>query len=61
MIQRFAQAYESAADEDLKRLCLAYLASLHPDYTTQYCEKILMYGVYSIIISIFTVLQKVGI
>jgi tetratricopeptide (TPR) repeat protein/predicted nucleotidyltransferase/antitoxin component HigA of HigAB toxin-antitoxin module len=41
MIDKFAQAYESAKDEDLKRLCLAYLSCLHPDYTLQYCEKIL--------------------
>ena len=41
MIEKFAQAYQSAKDEDLKRLCLAFLSCLHPDYTSQYCEKIL--------------------
>ena len=41
MIERFAQAYESTEREDLKRLCLAYLSCLHPDYSSQYCEKIL--------------------
>ena len=41
MTEKFAQAYQSAENEDLKRLCLAYLSCLHPDYTSQYCEKIL--------------------
>ena len=41
MTEKFAQAYRSTKSEDLKRLCLAYLSCLHPDYTTQYCEKIL--------------------
>ena len=41
MIEKFSQAYQSAKDEDLKRVCLAFLSCLHPDYTSQYCEKIL--------------------
>ena len=41
MMEKFAQAYQSTKSEDLKRLCLAYLSCLHPDYSTQYCEKIL--------------------
>ena len=41
MIEKFAQAYQNANDEDLKRLCLAFLSCLHPDYTSQYCTKIL--------------------
>ncbi|CAB3983031.1 tetratricopeptide repeat 28-like [Paramuricea clavata] len=41
MIDKFKQTYESAKDEDLKRLCLAYLSCIQPDYTAQYCEKIL--------------------
>ena len=41
MKEKFAQAYESAESENLKRLCLAYLSCLNPDYSTKYCEKIL--------------------
>ena len=39
--EKFAQAYHSAGNEDLKRLCLAYLSCCHPDFSTQYCENIL--------------------
>ena len=41
MTEKFAQAYDSTENEDLKRLCLAYLSCCHPDYSTKYCENIL--------------------
>ena len=39
MREKFAQAYSSAENENMKRLCLAYLSCLDPDYSSKFTEK----------------------
>lgn len=40
-MDKFMLALQSAEDESSQRLCLAFLSCLHPDFSTQFCNKLL--------------------